>query len=157
MIKKDFKSNSKGFVSLNELKKSPSYPTEDRYRKGPVVVVECIEEIPCNPCETACSKKSIKVGAPITNLPVLVNENSCNGCGSCIIKCPGLAVFVIDKTYSENEATISLPCELLPLPEKGMKITGLDRRGKEICHGKIIKVLSGKAFNHTNVVTITSP
>ena len=31
----------------------------DRIRKGPVAVIECYEEIPCDPCRTSCPKKAI--------------------------------------------------------------------------------------------------
>jgi Fe-S-cluster-containing hydrogenase component 2 len=159
MVKNNLKDNklAGGFVSLDKLKKTPGYPSEERFKKGPVVVVECTEEIPCNPCETTCSKHVIKVGGPITNLPELADEFSCNGCANCVIKCPGLAVFIIDKTYSDKEAAVSLPYELLPLPQKGTEIKGLDRTGNEVCRGKVIKVLSGKALNKTNVVTIAIP
>jgi len=157
MINKNFKNITKGALSLEELKEIPGYPSEERFEKGAVAVIECVEEIPCNPCETTCSKKSIIVGNPITNLPRFVDEDLCTGCGNCIIKCPGLAIFVINKKFSDKEASIALPYEFLPLPEKGIKIIGLNRKGEEVCQGSVYKVLSNKAVNHTNVVTIIVP
>jgi len=159
MTKNDLKENkmAKGFISIEDLKKVPSYPSEERFKRGPVAVIECLEEIPCNPCETACSRNAIKVGYPITNRPVLVDEAACNGCGNCIIKCPGLAIFVVNKAYSEEKATIVMPYELLPLPEKGSNVVCLDRKGNAICEGIILKVLSGKALNKTNLITVLIP
>ena len=144
-------------LSLDEIKKTPGYPSEERLNKGPVAVIECVEEIPCNPCETICSRNSIVVGKPIINLPSLIDPESCNGCGNCIVKCPGLAIFVVDKTFSENEAAISLPYELLSLPEINEKIQALNRNGEVVCDGRVHKVCSAKSLNHTNVVTIIIP
>ncbi len=45
------------------------------------------------------------------------------------MKCPGLAIFIIDETYSETEATVLLPYEYLPLPKEGDYVTGLNRGG----------------------------
>jgi Fe-S-cluster-containing hydrogenase component 2 len=151
-------SMTKGSVTLEELKKSPGYPSEERFMKGPVPVIECVEEIPCNPCQTACNRNLIIVGKPITNLPRLIDpEGACGSCAKCIIICPGLAVFVVDKTFSENEASIAMPYELLPLPEEGERILGVDRGGKVVCDGYVHRIMSGKKLNHTNVVTIVVP
>ena len=105
-----------GFLNSAELKEAGRYPSEERLKKGPVAVIECCQNIPCNPCETACKFGAITVGDLITNLPVL-DESKCVGCGVCLTKCPGLAIFVVDK--SKDMATVSFPFEYLPLPEKG--------------------------------------
>ena len=109
------------------------------------------------PVKQHAAEKCIKVGDPITNLPVLADESACNGCGNCVIKCPGLAIFVVDKTYSKDEASIAIPYEILPLPVKGSSVVCLDRKGNEVCDGTILKVMSGKALNKTNIVTIAVP
>ncbi|MBE3138798.1 MAG: 4Fe-4S ferredoxin [Actinobacteria bacterium] len=140
---------------LEKLKKSPGYPSEERLGKGPVAVIECLEEIPCNPCETVCPKKSIKVGKPITNLPEF--NDICNGCGKCMVICPGLAIFMVDKSFSDIEAAISIPYELLPLPGKGDKIIALNRNGEDVCEGRVERVKTGKSFNKTNIITISVP
>ena len=75
-----------GYPDLEEMKKSPGYPSDQRLAEGSCIVIECIQEIPCNPCETACKFGAIKVGQPITNLPVL-DEKLCTGCGNCIADC----------------------------------------------------------------------
>ena len=144
-------------ININKVKKSAGYPPAEIMNKGPVPIIECIEEIPCNPCETICNKNVIKVGNPITNLPRLLNPESCTGCGSCIAQCPGLAIFIVDKTFSNTEASISVPYELLPIPQKGEEILALNRNGEVICKGKIVKVRSNKKFNHTSIVTFTVP
>lgn len=145
-----------GVPSMEELKKTPGFPSSERLMRGPVAVIECLEEIPCNPCETACSLGAIKVGKPMTNLPEL-DENKCTGCGICITKCPGLAIFVIDYTYSEDEALVSFPYEFLPLPEVGSLVHPTNRLGRPITKGRIVKVLVREQFDHTVVVSMTVP
>ncbi|MCL5069744.1 MAG: 4Fe-4S binding protein [Actinobacteria bacterium] len=140
---------------LEKLKKLNGYPSEQRLNEGAVAVIECMEEIPCNPCETACPKGSIKVGDPITNLPSF-NE-VCTGCGKCAVVCPGLAIFIIDKTYSDTEALITIPYELLPLPVKGAKVMGLNRQGESVCEGRVIRVSASKNFNKTALAAIAVP
>jgi len=137
------------------LKKS-GYPSESRIKKGPVAIIECVEEIPCNPCETICPKGAIKVGVPITNLPEL-NEEKCIGCGRCIPVCPGLAIFVLDYNFTKKEVSLSIPYEFLPLPENGDIVKCLDRNGKYVCDGKIIKVIPPEKNNMTGIITFSFP
>jgi Fe-S-cluster-containing hydrogenase component 2 len=137
---------------IESLKKSPGWPTEERLRKGPAAVIECIEEIPCNPCETVCPKNSISIGDPITNLPRF--NGICTGCGKCVAICPGLAIFIVDCTYSKNEASITIPYEFLPLPDVGDTVSALDRNGRFVCDAGVVKVVANKKNNKTNLVTI---
>ena len=99
-----------GFPSMEEIKEANGWPDEERFLKGPVAVVECVQQIPCNPCESACPFHAIHIGEPITNTPK-VDKETCIGCGMCVAACPGLAIFLVDKSYSETEATVSFPFE----------------------------------------------
>lgn len=145
-----------GYVSSEELKRSPGSPSWERMLKGPVVVIECTQEIPCNPCEEACPTKAITVDSPITNLPRL-DEGKCIGCGVCLSRCPGLAIFLIDLTYSDELATVAFPHEYLPLPEVGEQVTAVNRAGKPVCEGEVVKVSNPPANDRTPVVTISVP
>lgn len=158
MAEKTLLDRTSGVIPLSEFKKHPSYPSEERFKKGPIAIIECVEEIPCNPCQTVCNRSVITVGEPITNLPRLIDrEELCNGCGQCVVICPGLAIFIVDKTFSETEAAVSLPYELLPLPQKGDRVLGIDRAGKPVCEGSVHRVQSAKAHDRTSVVTIVVP
>ena len=43
---------AEGITTPDELKKSPGYPSLKSLQEGPVAIIECIEEIPCDPCES---------------------------------------------------------------------------------------------------------
>ena len=70
-------------------------------------------------------------------------------------ECPGLAVFLVDKTYSDKEATVAFPYEYTPLPEVGAEVQAVSRKGEIVGKGKVIKVLNPKSYNRTPVVTIS--
>jgi len=142
-----------GVIEEKKLKSSSGYPSAQVLKGKAVVVIECIEEIPCNPCEVACSSGAIKVGTPITNLPVLIPEE-CTGCGRCIAECPGLAVFVVNLNYSKDKGTVALPYEFLPTPEKGAEVILLTREGKKVGKGEVVKIIPPQRRNHTAVVTV---
>jgi len=145
-----------GIPTPDELKKTPGYPCLQRLQEGPLAVIECIEKIPCNPCEAACPSGAIRIGSPITNLPVL-DENKCTGCGICISSCPGLAIFVINLNYTDELALISFPLEYLPLPEVGEQVPVVDREGKKVCKGGVVKILNKPKQDRTPVVSISIP
>ncbi len=140
----------------NELVARGLVPSRARLDAGPVVVVECIEEIPCNPCAAACPRKGITVEPSLTNTPK-VDFDKCNGCTVCVSRCPGLAIFVVNRAYSKNEGTVTMPYELLPRPVEGRMVTLLDRTGKPVGKGRVVKVRDTKAQDRCAVVTVTVP
>lgn len=125
-------------------------------RSGSIPIIDCNECIPCNPCETACPFGCIEIGSKITNLPSL-NLNKCTGCGQCVLACPGLAIFLLDRDYSKDKASITLPYEFLPLPKKGEKVIALDRNGSNICAGEVLKVSLTKKGDRTALVKVAVP
>ncbi|NLF28500.1 MAG: (2Fe-2S)-binding protein [Clostridiales bacterium] len=145
-----------GCLTWEEIREAVRVPSDERFAKGPVAVVECVQPIPCNPCEGACRLGAIKVGEPITNLPELADE-ICSGCGLCIAQCSGLAIFVVNKAYSETEATVSFPHEYTPLPAVGQVVTAVNRKGEPVCEGTVIRVVNPERNDHTPVVTVAIP
>lgn len=145
-----------GYLEFDELKSIQKLPDDERYAKGPVAVIECVQEIPCNPCEAACSFGAIHIGEPITNLPALDGEK-CVGCGVCVSRCPGLAIVIVNKVYSETTATVSFPFEYCPTPAVGEIRGAMNRKGEVLCNGKIVKVVNPASFDHTPVVTVEIP
>jgi Fe-S-cluster-containing hydrogenase component 2 len=147
-------SRSDGVLTLEELRGCPGWPPQECIERKKVAVLECVEDIPCNPCEIICPVDAITVGSPITNLPV-IDGDKCTGCNLCIAICPGLAIFVVEKNYDSELSVISIPYELLPLPKKGERVEAYDRSGKTVCKATITKVSKLKQFDRTAIVTFT--
>ena len=131
-------------------------PDETRRREGPVVIVECFQEIPCDPCHTACKIGAFLPFADINDLPQLDYE-SCNGCGICISFCPGLAIFVVDETYSDQEALVIIPWEFLPLPKAGDVVQGVNREGEIVSPVTVKKVSSSAKKKGAHILTLIVP
>ena len=129
-------------------------PDKKRLAKGPVVIIECFQKIPCDPCAISCKLGAIKPFKDINDLPI-VDFDKCTGCGICISSCPGLAIFVIDMNYSDEKSLIKLPHEMLPLPEKGEDVYALDRAGSILGKVKVVRVL--KIKNKTNIISLEVP
>jgi len=148
--------STRGVLTPEELRTLPGVPSEARMKRGPVAYIECADIFPCNPCESACPKGAIRIGDDITNLPVL-DEEKCDGCGICVAACPGLAIFVVDMTHSDTEAVVRIPYELLPVPEKDQEVRCLDREGRIVTQGRIVKTVKPKAYRRTVVVWVAVP
>ncbi len=142
-----------GYLLDDEINEYPGVT----HRVGIHPVMECSQNIPCNPCQDACPKKCIKIGNNITSLPYVDEESECIGCGMCVAACSGQAVFLVNETYEDKYATVTIPYEFYPLPKKGDKGKALGRNGKEVCEAEIISVKSAPAFDHTNLVTMKVP
>jgi len=131
-------------------------PSPQRLAKGPVAVIECFQNIPCNPCYTACSTGAIEKFENINDLPKF-NEDKCNGCALCVSACPGLAIFVVDETYSETEAVVKIPYEYYPIPKKGSIVEVTNRAGEVVGKGKVINIMSPKKYDKTHVISLAVP
>jgi ferredoxin len=131
-------------------------PSGKRLDQGAVAIIECFQEIPCNPCVKACKRGAITMPCDINCLPGLDVE-LCNGCGACILRCPGLAIFVVDKTWSKDRALVKLPFEYLPIPKTGQYAAGLNRAGQELGWFEIVKVIRGGKTNMTYIISIAVP
>ncbi|MCD4690215.1 4Fe-4S binding protein [bacterium] len=131
-------------------------PSSERLAQGPIAVIECIENIPCNPCVDACPRGAISIEGDINGMP-LVDDEKCNGCTICLSACPGLAIFVVDAGKESDVGTVSLPYEYRPLPSKGEQVDAVDRAGDVVCGAKVVRVRDTKALDRTPIVTIEVP
>lgn len=140
-----------GYIKPEELEDLGLLPSKARFSKGPVAILECPEEIPCNICVSACPYGAISK-EKIYSKPRL-NEDKCIGCGVCVAKCPGLAIFVVDLSKGEK-AYVTLPHELLPAPVKGERVILLSRDGREVGEGVVVKAWN---YDGTWVATVETP
>lgn len=141
-----------GYLTYDVLKKKIGLPSRERLARGPVAIIECTEDIPCDPCVEACKLGAISKASLTT--PPDIDYEKCTGCASCVDVCPGLAIFVINMNYKEGKALVSIPYEMLPVPKRGERVDALDRSGKKIGVGEIVKVRKGKGATFVVSVAI---
>ena len=137
--------------------KGTVFPPKDLWdgKKNGLVIVECPQRIPCNPCNTSCLTGAIIPFKDINDVPE-IDYAKCTGCAMCVAACPGLACFVIDMTFSTEEALYKLPHEMLPLPQKGDKVHCLDRTGSVISEGTVQNVTEPRK-DSTHVIHVSAP
>ena len=142
-----------GFVRDDEIVRFPGVTSQKKIHP----VIECTQNIPCNPCQDACKKHCIKIGSCITALPSVAENAECTGCGMCVASCSGQAIFLVQEDFEPGFATVTLPYEFLPLPQKGDRGTALSRSGNPLCGAEIVSVRTSPAFDHTNLLTMKVP
>jgi len=131
-----------GILSLKDLK----IPTKKQLEKG-VAILECIQEIPCNPCVESCPVCAISMKD--INAPPISDYEKCIGCTKCVGVCPGLAIFVVK--IKDGKAFVTLQYEFLPTPKVGDKVKVLNRKGAKVGLGIVRRVVKqGK----TMVITV---
>lgn len=144
-----------GFLDIEEIQDIPGFPGLEVLSQKKCVVVECSQNIPCNPCESSCPHGAIIVGEPITNLPV-VDKEKCIGCGLCVAKCPGQAIFLVDQTSPDYD-TVTMPYEYYPLPEKDQEVYCIGRSGEFLTTGTVARVVMSKVNDRTAVIEVKVP
>jgi Fe-S-cluster-containing hydrogenase component 2 len=131
-------------------------PSADRMAQGRVAIVECFQEIPCDPCADACSFGAIKPFEDINHMPEVLHEE-CGGCALCVPRCPGLAIFVVDYSYAEDEALVAIPYEFLPVPAPGDTVAALDREGAWVADVRVVRVQNTPSQDRTRVLWLEVP
>jgi len=131
-----------GILSQKDLQ----IPSQKQLEKG-VAILECVQEIPCNPCVDSCPVHAISMKD--INAPPVNDFEKCIGCTKCVGICPGLAIFVVK--IKGKRALVTLPYEFVPVPKEGDRVNARDRTGVVRGKGLVKKVVKrGK----TMVITI---
>lgn len=129
------------------------FPDEQKLNKAKAIL-ECYEDIPCNPCATSCPFDAIDIGENINKQPEL-DADKCTGCAICVTSCPGLAISLAQLVG--EQAVFKIPYEMLPIPEVNDLWKGVNREGKVICDAKIEKVTLSKMMDRTALLTVSVP
>lgn len=146
--KGDFR--SRGYMLEEEI---IDIPTIEHMKKGPVPIIEDPEEIPCDACAYYCPSGAITLET-LVSIP-RVNYDKCIHCTICVQVCPGLAVFLVDKSKSpENKTWVTVPHELLPVPREGDLVKILDRVGNILGKAPVVRVLKSPKSAGTYLITV---
>lgn len=134
-----------------------AYPPPSGVRVYPVI--RCAQEIPCNPCTSVCPQDSVVIPeGTLLGRPRLVGD--CVGCVKCVAVCPGLAITLVDRRHDPGgeRARVTVPWEMpdgRAAPGDVLPTTGAE--GEEVGHGKVVRILSGKALNRRRLLVLEVP
>jgi len=129
------------------------FPKDKKILFRPKAIIECYQEIPCQPCEQSCPFNAITIGSDIYKRPHL-DFAKCTGCGICIAACPGQAIMVA--MIENGKVYFKIPYEFDELPKVGEWWDALDREGKVISRCKIEHVSRAREkTHHTSVITVS--
>jgi Fe-S-cluster-containing hydrogenase component 2 len=143
-----------GIIRLEELHALHLVPPLARLReKRPIVMIECVQEIPCNSCAMACKLGAIRM-ENVNAIPT-IDYNKCIGCISCLMVCPGQAVFLLK--VAEGMGQITMQYEFRSVPEIGDLVHALDRDGRVLGEAKVIRVFPADRNDGTALITIQVP
>jgi thioredoxin reductase/Fe-S-cluster-containing hydrogenase component 2/bacterioferritin-associated ferredoxin len=143
------------------LKHKPGEPApfEPKDLDAPVYpLIRCVQEIPCNPCIEACPQNLISMEGSILSLPEFSGE--CQGCGRCVLACPGLAIQLVINDYdaSGDKALVMVPFEFTdretPL---GMELTTTDLEGNVVGKGRVVAVRKREDQDRRRLLLIEVP
>jgi len=143
-----------------EILKSPPgkiYPREvPNIEQGVIPILNCVQEIPCNPCAHICPFGFIKIkGDPIIGLPYF--EGKCTGCGLCLTICPGLAITLVDYRKDKEFPIVSIPYEVQNHKVVvGDKVKVVDMEGNYLDTLEVVSVQQTKRTRKTQIIKVKS-
>ncbi len=134
MSQEELNALQRGYNTREELEELDVLPPEEIVKKKRVAIIECTEEVPCNPCAFVCRVDAIEKEG-LSTLAV-VDWEKCSGCTLCVAVCPGLSIFL--QQIKDGKGYVTMPYELLPEPKVGAKALLMDRSGKVVGEGTIV-------------------
>ena len=90
---------NRGYLDTEMLKDRIPLPSKRRWAAGPVAIIECTEDIPCNPCVDSCPAGAIHMSS--LTAPPTVDYQACTGCTRCAQHCPAEAIEM--RPYQQHE------------------------------------------------------
>ncbi len=107
-------------------------------RKRFVAALECIEDIPCNLCETACPDSAIRINRRAVPATFLI-ESSCTACGKCLKACPAQAAVMLHEPLDAASSKIVFSCRSGERYHAGELVKLVNRKGESLGSARVIE------------------
>ncbi|MBI4670022.1 MAG: FAD-dependent oxidoreductase [Elusimicrobia bacterium] len=119
-------------------------------------IFHCFQEIPCDPCVSACPKHSIRLTEDqLTALPRF--EGECTGCAKCVATCPGLAITLVDYRKDKDNPLVTIAFEIgNDLLAPGQEVTIVSATGETLGQFPVAAIRDFK-INRTLLVSLKIP
>jgi sarcosine oxidase subunit alpha len=142
-------------------KPGPTRDQKDRTLSGKIYpLIQCVQEIPCNPCTEVCPRRLIKIeDGTLTGLPRFEGD-ACLGCAQCVVVCPGLAITLVDEGYdpTRKRVLLTLPLELPQnAVEVGNEFTTVGSEGETVGTGKVIAFRDALSQDRRRLILLEVP
>ncbi|MFH1755968.1 MAG: (2Fe-2S)-binding protein, partial [Candidatus Latescibacterota bacterium] len=121
-------------------------------------LIRCVQEIPCNPCTEACPQNLISMEGSILALPEFAGE--CQGCGRCVLACPGLAIQLVINDYdaSGDRALVMVPFEFTDIQTPlGLEVVTTDIEGNVVGKGRVVAMRKREDQDRRRLLLIEVP
>ncbi|HAF70061.1 MAG: Putative oxidoreductase [Acetothermia bacterium 64_32] len=136
----------------------PGLPAQE---EGVFPVLHCYEEIPCNPCSSACPLGLIYVDpADIRKTPRYLGGEGkgCVGCARCVLACPGLAITLVDYRQDPRWPIVTVPYEFLADEiEPGGRVVAVGEGGEALGEVEVVEVLAAPRNDRTVLLKLRVP
>jgi NADPH-dependent 2,4-dienoyl-CoA reductase/sulfur reductase-like enzyme/Fe-S-cluster-containing hydrogenase component 2/bacterioferritin-associated ferredoxin len=126
---------------------------------GVMPILHCDQQIPCNPCVTACPQSLIYIPEDdIRQPPVYLGEQmgrACLGCARCVVVCPGLAITLVDYRPDAAYPTVTVPYEFgEETVDVGDRVLAVDAAGEALELCEVTGVRAARAHDHTLLIEL---
>jgi sarcosine oxidase subunit alpha len=123
-------------------------------------VIRCSQQIPCNPCSEVCPRGAIRMREGLlAELPVFEGE-LCLGCAECVLRCPGLAIVLVDEGFDRERrrALLTLPFELGERELAcGEEVDTVGVEGEPVGAGTVVALRDGAAQDRRLLLLVEVP
>jgi ferredoxin/bacterioferritin-associated ferredoxin len=101
-----------------------------------VASIECVEEIECSLCQSACPEEAIQISREAARF---LDESKCTACGKCLDLCPAKVPVLIHEPEGRSQAKLTLSFRGRR-PFRTHELASLvNRRGEVLGSGKVLE------------------
>jgi ferredoxin len=120
--------------SIRAIREFPGVPRQEQAKRT-VASIECVEDVECSICQTACPDSAIQISRDQGRF---LDESRCTSCGKCLDACPAKIPVLIQELEGHPTAQLTLTYRgRHPFRQNELAVL-LNRRGEVLGSGKVL-------------------